>query len=219
MFIRATRGRAEFHWTACGKGFCFPGHRRISIFCSPLILGRKAKSRFGEAFRSVFRKSRPSCFWTRTPYAVVSEGKQYWIQDAYTTSDRFPYSQPQTSGSAEGINYIRNSVKAVVDMYDGTVSFYIMDPKDPVLALYRRAFPGVFKDLSELSADLKSHLRYPQDLFAIQATQYESFHMTDPQVFYNREDLWVAPLGEIRRRSQPYGALLHPDEASRERST
>jgi len=73
------------------------------------------------------------------------------------------------------INYIRNSVKAVVDMYDGTVSFYIMDPNDPVLAVYRRAFPGVFKDLADLSADLKSHLRYPEDLFAIQAAQYETF--------------------------------------------
>jgi uncharacterized protein len=135
----------------------------------------------------------PFLLLDQDPYAVVSEGKQYWIQDAYTTSDRFPYSRPQADGAPEGINYIRNSVKIVVDMYDGTVSFYVMDPKDPVLDVYRRAFPGVFKDLSELSADLKSHLRYPQDLFAIQAAQYETFHMTDPQVFYNREDLWVAP--------------------------
>jgi hypothetical protein len=127
------------------------------------------------------------------PYAVVSDGKLYWIQDAYTVSDRYPYSRPQATGSAAGINYIRNSVKIVVNMYDGSVSFYIMDPKDPVLAVYRRAFPGVFKDLSELSVGLKSHLRYPEDFFAIQAAQYSTFHMTDPQVFYNREDLWVAP--------------------------
>jgi uncharacterized membrane protein (UPF0182 family) len=91
------------------------------------------------------------------------------------------------------MNYIRNSVKAVVDMYDGTVSLYAMDPKDPVLAMYERAFPGVFKDLTDLPADLKAHLRYPEDLFGIQSTQYETFHMTDPQVFYNREDLWVPP--------------------------
>jgi hypothetical protein len=91
------------------------------------------------------------------------------------------------------MNYIRNSVKVVVGMYDGTVSLYVMDPKDPVLGMYERAFPGVFKDLSELSADLKAHLRYPEDLFGIQSTQYETFHMTDPQVFYNREDLWVPP--------------------------
>jgi uncharacterized membrane protein (UPF0182 family) len=127
------------------------------------------------------------------PYAVLSEGKLYWIQDAYTTSDRFPYSNPHADNSIGALNYIRNSVKVIVDMYNGTVSFYIMDPHDPVLALYQRAFPGVFHNLSDLSADLKLHLRYPQDLFAIQATQYQSFHMTDPQVFYNREDLWAPP--------------------------
>jgi hypothetical protein len=127
------------------------------------------------------------------PYAVLSEGNLYWIQDAYTVSDRFPYSSPQTAGSAQGMNYIRNSVKAVVDMYDGTVSLYAMDSKDPVLEMYERAFPGVFKDLNDLPADLKAHLRYPEDLFGIQSTQYETFHMTDPQVFYNREDLWVPP--------------------------
>ncbi len=138
-------------------------------------------------------KIAPFLLLDQTPYAVLSEGKLYWIQDAYTVSNRYPYSNPQSSGPAQGINYIRNSVKAVVDMYDGTVSFYIMDPKDPVLAMYRRAFPGVFKDLSELSPDLKSHLRYPEDMFGIQAAEYETFHMTDPQVFYNREDLWVAP--------------------------
>jgi len=129
----------------------------------------------------------------KVPYAVLSEGQQYWIQDAYTVSDHYPYSNVQTSGSAQGMNYIRNSVKVVVDMYNGTVSFYIMDPNDPLLAMYNRAFPGVFKNLSELSADLKSHLRYPEDMFGIQADEYKTFHMTDPQVFYNREDLWVAP--------------------------
>jgi uncharacterized membrane protein (UPF0182 family) len=135
----------------------------------------------------------PFLLLDKVPYAVLSEGKQYWIQDAYTVSDHYPYSNVQTSGSAEGMNYIRNSVKVIVNMYDGTVSFYIMDPNDPLLAMYRRAFPGVFKDLSELSPDLKAHLRYPEDMFGIQAAEYETFHMTDPQVFYNREDLWVAP--------------------------
>jgi uncharacterized protein len=135
----------------------------------------------------------PFLLLDKVPYAVLSEGKQYWIQDAYTVSDHYPYSNVQTSGSAQGMNYIRNSVKVVVDMYNGTVSFYIMDPNDPLLAMYNRAFPGVFKELSELPADLKAHLRYPEDMFGIQAAEYETFHMTDPQVFYNREDLWVAP--------------------------
>ncbi|MFZ0931403.1 MAG: UPF0182 family protein [Syntrophobacteraceae bacterium] len=127
----------------------------------------------------------------RDPYAVLSEGKLYWIQDAYTVSDHFPYSNLLAVTFGEGLNYIRNSVKAVVDMYDGTVRFYVMDTNDPVLAVYRRAFPGLFKDLNQLSADLKTHLRYPEDLFSIQADQYRTFHMTVPQVFYNREDLWV----------------------------
>jgi uncharacterized protein len=127
------------------------------------------------------------------PYAVVSEGKLYWIQDAYTVSDHFPYSTPHAAAFEPGLNYIRNSVKVVVDMYDGTVRFYVMDPNDPVLAVYRSAFPGVFQDPSRLSADLKAHLRYPEDLFSIQADQYRTFHMTDPQVYYNREDLWVLP--------------------------
>ncbi len=129
----------------------------------------------------------------RDPYAVVSDGKQYWIQDAYTVSDHFPYSTPHGSAFEEVINYIRNSVKVVVDMYDGTVAFYVMDPKDPVLGAYRRAFPGVFKDLNQLSADLRTHLRYAEGLFSIQADQYRTFHMTVPQVYYNREDLWVFP--------------------------
>ena len=127
------------------------------------------------------------------PYAVVSEGKQYWIQDAYTVADHFPYSTPHGAAFEQGLNYIRNSVKVVVDMYDGTVRFYIMDPNDPVLAVYRRAFSGVFKDLNQLSVDLKTHLRYARDLFSIQADQYRTFHMTVPQVYYNREDLWVFP--------------------------
>jgi uncharacterized membrane protein (UPF0182 family) len=139
------------------------------------------------------------------PYAVLSEGKLFWIQDAYTVSDRYPYSNPRTSDFGAGLNYIRNSVKAVVDMYDGTVSLYVMDPRDPVLQVYNRAFPEVFKNLDTLSPDLKLHLRYPQDLFAIQATQYQTFHMTDPQVFYNREDQWVPP-------QEKYDGKLSPME-------
>jgi hypothetical protein len=147
------------------------------------------------------------------PYAVLSEGKQYWIEDAYTTSSRFPYSNPSASGAGlvNGLNYIRNSVKVIVDMYDGTVFFFIMDPQDPILKVYQRAFPGVFKPLNELPSDLKLHLRYPQDLFAIQATEYQSFHMTDPQVFYNREDLWVPPLEKYDGKvtpMEPYYILM-----------
>ena len=145
------------------------------------------------------------------PYPVLSAGKIYWIQDAYTTSNRFPYANPHQIGFGDSLNYIRNSVKIVIDAYDGSVHFYVMDPKDPVLAAYRRAFPGLFKDLDQLSLDLKGHLRYPEDQFAIQADEYKTFHMTDPQVFYNREDLWVSPnevyAGQMQTL-QPYYILM-----------
>jgi uncharacterized membrane protein (UPF0182 family) len=147
----------------------------------------------------------------KDPYAVLSEGKLYWIQDAYTVSDRFPYANPHTDEYGESLNYIRNSVKVVVDMYDGTVLFYVMDPSDPVLAVYRRAFPGVFKDLGQLSGDLKQHLRYPEDLFSIQADLYRTFHMTPPQVFYNQEDLWMFPQQKFAGTAlpmQPYYILM-----------
>jgi uncharacterized protein len=122
------------------------------------------------------------------PYLVLSEGKLYWIVDAYTVSSRFPYSEPY-----QGINYIRNSVKVVVDAYQGFVDFYVVDPEEPILTAYRRAFPGLFKDLTEMSSDLRTHLRYPEDLFRIQAQMYRTYHMTVPQVFYNKEDLWTVP--------------------------
>jgi len=145
------------------------------------------------------------------PYPVLSAGKIYWIQDAYTTSNRFPYANPHQIGFGDSLNYIRNSVKIVIDAYDGSVHFYVMDPKDPVLAAYRRAFPGLFEDLDQLSPDLKGHLRYPEDQFAIQADEYKTFHMTDPQVFYNREDLWVSPnevyAGQMQTL-QPYYILM-----------
>jgi uncharacterized membrane protein (UPF0182 family) len=153
----------------------------------------------------------PFLRFDRDPYSVLSDGKLYWIQDAYTISDHFPYSNLHGATFEEGLNYIRNSVKIVVDMYDGSVLFYVMDPNDPVLEVYRRAFPDLFKDLNQLSADLKKHLRYPEDLFSIQADLYRTFHMTVPQVFYNREDLWVLPQEEYSgnaQQMQPYYILM-----------
>ncbi len=124
------------------------------------------------------------------PYVVISEGRLYWIQDCYTTSDWFPYAQPVSDGS---LNYIRNSVKAVVDAYNGTVTFYVMDTSDPIIATWRRIFPTLFKPFDAMPADLQRHIRYPEDLFDIQASQYRAYHMDAPEVFYNREDLWQFP--------------------------
>ncbi len=126
----------------------------------------------------------------RDPYVVVSGGRLYWMQDAYTTSGWFPYAQPQPGGDD---NYIRNSVKAIIDAYNGTVTFYVADPTDPIIATYRRIFPALFKPLDAMPPDLQKHIRYPEDLFDIQALQYRAYHMDTPEVFYNREDLWQFP--------------------------
>ena len=110
--------------------------------------------------------------------------------DAYTTTDRYPYAEP-----VRGIgNYMRNSVKATVDAFDGNIAFYVADPEDPDHPHVRaRRFPGMFRPLGEMPKDLQAHVRYPEDLFAVQARMYATYHMEDPQVFYNKEDLWVVP--------------------------
>src|SRR5262249_33119119 len=124
------------------------------------------------------------------PYLIVSDGRLFWIQDAYTTSKYFPYAQSSPGGT---LNYIRNSVKVVVDSYNGSVDFYLMDTSDPIAATYQRIFPGLFKPLSAMPVELQQHIRYPEDLFRIQAQMYRAYHMDSPEVFYNREDLWQFP--------------------------
>jgi uncharacterized membrane protein (UPF0182 family) len=125
-----------------------------------------------------------------SPYLVISAGRMFWIQDAYTTSEYFPSAQPAPDIN---LNYIRNSVKAVIDAYNGTVDFYLMDPADPIAATYRRIFPGLLKPFAAMPLDLQKHIRYPEDLFLIQARLYQSYHMSAADVFYNREDLWQFP--------------------------
>ena len=130
------------------------------------------------------------------PYITIIDGKLQWIIDAYTTSTQFPYSEPiarQTESnitSNASINYIRNAVKVLVDAKDGTMQFISVEDNEPVLSTYRKIFPTLFRSQDAISADVKSHFRYPSDLFTIQAQMYLSYHMNDPQVFYNREDLW-----------------------------
>lgn len=124
------------------------------------------------------------------PYPVVDgSGKLWWLQDAFTTTDRYPYSTPTDSG----FNYIRNSVKAVVDAFSGEVSIYVMDPNDPLLQMYRRAFPELFLDFDEMPSELQAHIRYPNGLFSVQAEMYLRYHVTDTQVFFNQADQWAIP--------------------------
>ncbi len=135
-------------------------------------------------------KAVPFLLYDSDPYMVITkEGRLVWMLDGYTTSDAYPYSARIT----ELGNYIRNSVKVTIDAYNGTLKFYIADPADPVIAAYARIFPGIFNPLTEMPADLRAHIRYPQTLFAIQAKVYSLYHMTDPQVFYNKEDMWKIP--------------------------
>ncbi|MGI4831370.1 MAG: UPF0182 family protein, partial [Janthinobacterium lividum] len=125
------------------------------------------------------------------PYIVVgADGKLSWIMDAFTTSDTYPYSRHYGLGD-NSVNYARNSVKAVIDAYDGTTTFYVFDDQDPILAAYRNTFPGLFKEASAMPASLHAHVRYSERLLKLQAEAYGLYHMTDPEMFYNREDLWT----------------------------
>jgi len=151
------------------------------------------------------------------PYLALSEGRLFWILDAYTTSNRYPYSTPV----AGGINYIRNSVKVTIDAYHGRTVFYLIDPKDPIAATVGKAFPGLFRPLGEMPEDLRSRLRYPEGIFSIQAAVLSTYHMTNPAVFYNKEDQWDLPviddLAGQPVRMQPYYTIMRlPGEAGAE---
>ncbi len=125
------------------------------------------------------------------PYIVISDsGRLYWMLDAFTTSDSYPYSSHYLLNN-NSLNYMRNSVKVVIDAYDGTTTFYVFDPQDPIINAYRQIFPSLFKDASAMPPDLRKHVRYPELLLKLQASVYALYHMTDPEVFYNREDLWT----------------------------
>jgi uncharacterized protein len=161
------------------------------------------------------------------PYLVVANGKLQWIQDAYTVSNRYPYAEPLANNKAakilfkdqntrsfldRKINYIRNSVKVSIDAYDGTVSLWAIDDTDPVLRTYRKIFPHLFTSPARISPAIKEHFRYPVDLFKIQSLMYLAYHMSDPEVFYNREDLWQFPIQTYESSEQimlPYYTILY----------
>lgn len=134
------------------------------------------------------QKIAPFLTYDDDPYVVAADGKIYWIADGYTVSDMYPYSEPYKHD--DGVNYIRNSVKIVVDAYNGDVSFYICDEKDPIVQTLAKIYPKLFKSLAELPESLKCHLQYPNALFNIQSQVYERYHMTDVDVFYQNEDRW-----------------------------
>jgi len=173
---------------------------------------------FHREIKDMVKTIAPFLIYDRDPYPIVSaDGHLYWIQDAYTATDKYPYSEqsplfsetdsllPGVSGplsilfpaqqqpEVRMINYIRNSVKVVIDAYDGTVVYYVVDQQDPIIRTYQKIFPSLFKPLTDMPQDVRSHIRYPKDLFEIQAKMYQLYHMKDAQVFYNKEDLWDVP--------------------------
>jgi uncharacterized membrane protein (UPF0182 family) len=145
------------------------------------------------------------------PYIVADGGRLFWIADAYTVSDSYPYSERMRIVRGESINYIRNSVKAVVDAYNGNVTYYVIDSSDPVIRTYMAIFPNLFQDFSKMPEGLKSHLRYPEDMFTIQKEIYSTYHMRNPNVFYNKEDVWVTPYEILEKTKQemiPYYMIM-----------
>ena len=153
------------------------------------------------------RRIAPFLTYDPDPYLSISEGGLVWIQDAYTVSDSYPYSTP----AANGLNYIRNSIKVTIDAYHGTTVFHLLDPDDPIAATLSRVFPGLFTPIEEMPDDLLTRLRYPPGIFRLQASAFSTFHMTNPAVFYNKEDQWdIASIdseGE-RRQMEPYYTIM-----------
>jgi uncharacterized protein len=164
------------------------------------------------------KKIAPFVRFDRDPYLVIAQGgRLFWIIDGYTVAETFPYSEPLRQPD---INYIRNPVKAVVDAYEGTVDFYLSDPRDPIIQALANAFPSLVKPLDAMPEDLRAHIRYPQDFFSIQARVYATYHMQDPQVFYNKEDLLSIPRQSSEGRERdldPYYTIMRlPGETKEE---
>lgn len=181
------RGKAGIQLTPLRRlAFAYRfGHPALVLSSS---LTNESRILFARQILTRVRRLAPFLEYDRDPYLVLVDGRLVWILDAYTTTDRYPYATPQS-----GINYIRNAVKVVVDAYDGTTDFYIVDPTDPIAATLAEIFPGLFKPKSALPAPLVGHLRYPVDILKLQASVYATFHMRDPRAFYVREDAWGIP--------------------------
>ncbi|QAT38803.1 UPF0182 family protein [Clostridium sp. JN-9] len=163
------------------------------------------------------RKIAPFLTYDSDPYIVVNGGRLYWIIDAYTTSNRYPFSEPQ-----DNVNYMRNSVKVIVDAVDGSINYYIVDKTDPIIMSYSKIFPDLFKNISELPSGFKEHLKYPEDMFNTQCSVMGKYHVDDPGVFFNGEDLWEVSKdqkqidGEKDVNEAPYVIMKLPGEKNEE---
>jgi len=165
------------------------------------------------------KKIAPFLQFDRDPYLVIADGNLFWILDGYTTTSMYPYSSRMSEKFRLQINYIRNTVKAVVNAYTGKVDFYVIDKADPIIQSYMEIFPHLFRSIDEMPESLKSHIRYPRDLFDIQVAMYRSYHMNDVQVFYNQEDLWEIPnevYADTQQKMEPYYIIIKPPGEKRE---
>ena len=171
---------------------------------------------FDRQIRARVSKIAPFLTLDDDPYPVVDDGRIFWIQDAYTTSSRYPYSSAATGN----VNYIRNSVKIVIDAYHGSVAFYLAEPNDPIVQTLAKIFPALLRPLAEMPAGLRRHVRYPEGIFNLQANVYSTYHMTNPAVFYNKEDQWEVPAidrGGDTVRMEPYYTIMKvPGEGAAE---
>ena len=161
------------------------------------------------------RKIAPFLLFDGDPYLAVIGGRLLWIVDGYTTTDRYPYAEPvqiRLGRTTRPINYIRNSVKVTVDAYDGTVTFYAVDETDPLLKAWRRIFPGLIQDGDSLPDAVRAHIRHPKDLFRIQSEIFRTYHMTDPNTFYNKEDVWTTALDRQGKSLDPYYLMMRLEE-------
>jgi len=174
--------------------------RSTDVFFSPNLTRESRVMMYRRVAERVGRIA-PFLKYDPDPYLAISEGRLIWMQDVYLTTTRYPYST-----SAGGVNYIRNAVKATVDAYHGHTVFHLVDPSDPIAATIGKVFPGLFQPLSVMPEDLRTRLRYPQQIFALQASMFTTFHMQSPAVFYNREDQWEVPSFEVGGQPTP----MHP---------
>ena len=205
--------------------------RDVNLLISDLIQGDSRIMIYRDITARV-PKAAPFLRFDADPYSAVVEGRLVWIWDAYTTTDQYPYSdfvdlsevaspsaQEQAPSLGGDVNYLRNSVKVVVDAYNGSLRYYVADPEDPIIQAWSLAFPTMFTSMDEASPDLLAHFRYPENLFQIQAFEYTNYHVTDPNVFYGKQDFWALPIdptiaGSDQARMRPYYVLMRlPGEA------
>ncbi len=170
-------------------------------------LNSHSKIMYHRQIQERLKKAFPLLIYDSDPYPVIDHGKLYWICDAYTINKYFPYSQP-IEFHGHIVNYIRNPVKVVINAYNGTLKYYIVDPNDPIIQMYSKEFPNLFHPFSQMPKSLKAHIRVPENFFLAQAEVYTLYHMTDPNVFYNREDLWQFSHQETGGIVKPYYVLM-----------